>query len=256
LTQILNNLLGNALKFTDRGTVVMRVSEAPMQILQFDVEDPGVGISTAQLNQLFQPFSQADSSTTRIYGGTGLGLAICKQLCDRMNGRIEVKSAIGQGSIFTVSLPFERMRALNKAAHPSMTHDDQISGFDFSGLRVLLVEDHALNRQLLFALLSKVHVDIMIAGHGEEALRLLEDVTRPFDLVLMDIQMPVMDGITATRHIRSNRRFDDLPIIAVTANAMADERAVCLSAGMQDYLVKPLNRMGLYACIERWRPVR
>lgn len=256
VSQILNNLIGNALKFTQHGTVVLRVCEAPKQMLQFDVEDPGLGISASQLKLLFQPFSQADASTTRIYGGTGLGLAICKQLCDRMKGRIHVKSTLGEGSTFTVWLPFERSsEPFNRQRLPHVA-PEKTKAIDFTGLNILLVEDHALNRQLLVTLLNKAHAIVTIAHHGAEALKILEDHQGTFDLILMDIQMPVMDGITATRHIRSNRRFNAVPIIAVTANAMTDERAVCLSNGMQDYLIKPLDRLGLYACIDKWRPRR
>lgn len=254
ITQILNNLLGNAIKFTEQGRIVLRVSHVPaQQNIQFEVEDQGVGISPEQLSSLFLPFSQADSSTTRIYGGTGLGLAICKQLCERMNGSIQVSSALGRGSLFSVNLPFEHSNpALTHLVAPKPPIDTSFGELDFSGVHVLLVEDHALNRQLLSALLKKVHVDVTIATHGQEALRVLEDAHAPFDLVLMDIQMPVMDGITATRHIRANIRFSLLPIIAVTANAMSDERAICLNAGMQDYLIKPLDRMALYECIHKW----
>lgn len=255
ITQILNNLLGNAIKFTDQGRIVLRVSQISEFMLQFEIEDEGVGISESQLSYLFQPFSQADSSTTRIYGGTGLGLAICKQLCDRMNGSIQVTSVHGFGSLFTVLLPFEPADESSVAVASYVGHADDSTNEvpDFSGVRVLLVEDHALNRQLLVALLNKAHVEAIVANHGQEALRLLEDATEPFDLILMDIQMPVMDGITATRHIRADVRFSLLPIIAVTANAMSDERTVCLNAGMQDYLIKPLDRAALYACIRHWR---
>lgn len=255
ITQILNNLLGNAIKFTDQGRIVLRVSQISEFMLQFEIEDEGVGISESQLSYLFQPFSQADSSTTRIYGGTGLGLAICKQLCDRMNGSIQVTSVHGFGSLFTVLLPFEPVDESSVAVASYVGHADGSTNEvpDFSGVRVLLVEDHALNRQLLVALLNKAHVEVIVANHGQEALRLLEDATEPFDLILMDIQMPVMDGITATRHIRADVRFSLLPIIAVTANAMSDERTVCLNAGMQDYLIKPLDRAALYACIRQWR---
>lgn len=256
VSQILNNLIGNAIKFTQHGTVVLRVCEAPKQMLQFDVEDPGLGISASQLKLLFQPFSQADASTTRIYGGTGLGLAICKQLCDRMKGRIHVKSNLGEGSTFTVWLPFERSSEPFQRQRLPHVAPEKTKAIDFTGLNILLVEDHALNRQLLVTLLKKAHAIVTIAHHGAEALQILEDHQGTFDLILMDIQMPVMDGITATRHIRSNRRFNAVPIIAVTANAMTDERAVCLSNGMQDYLIKPLDRLGLYACIDKWRPRR
>ena len=253
--QVLTNLIGNAIKFTDQGRIVLRVSQISEFMLQFEIEDEGVGISESQLSYLFQPFSQADISTTRIYGGTGLGLAICKQLCDRMNGSIQVTSVHGFGSLFTVLLPFEPVDESSVAVASYVGHADGSTNEvpDFSGVRVLLVEDHALNRQLLVALLNKAHVEVIVANHGQEALRLLEDATEPFDLILMDIQMPVMDGITATRHIRADVRFSLLPIIAVTANAMSDERTVCLNAGMQDYLIKPLDRAALYACIRQWR---
>ena len=248
ITQILNNLLANAIKFTSRGHVELRVSVAHPKRLQMEIRDEGVGMTPSQVSQLFQPFSQADSSTTRIYGGTGLGLAICKQLCDRMDGQILVKSHLGSGSVFTVDLPFLPAQASEVSASAPVLPLLP----DFAGARLLLAEDHVLNRQLLLALLKKVNVEVHIAANGEEVLDMLTQSEHGFDLILMDIQMPVMDGITATRHIRSDNRYDDLPIVAVTANAMSDERTMCLSAGMQDYLLKPLNREALFACLARW----
>ncbi|MGI9151126.1 MAG: ATP-binding protein [Limnohabitans sp.] len=248
VTQILNNLLANAIKFTAHGQVEIRVSATQSKHLHVVIRDEGVGMTPEQVSQLFKPFSQADSSTTRIYGGTGLGLAICKQLCDRMNAHIHVRSQLGVGSSFTVDLPFLLASPAETSAALPVLPVQQ----DFAGARLLLAEDHVLNRQLLLALLKKVNVDVHIASNGEEVLDMLTQSAQPFDLILMDIQMPVMDGITATRHIRSDNRFNDLPIIAVTANAMSDERAMCLAAGMQDYLLKPLDRETLFACLGKW----
>jgi signal transduction histidine kinase len=252
ISQVLNNLLGNAIKFTARGRVTLRVAESSKNMLHLEIQDQGVGMSQAQLNNLFQPFNQADTSTTRIFGGTGLGLAICKQLCDRMGGHIAVQSQQGLGSTFSVDLPFESADKSEVIDSHSATHATPDGGYDFTGVRILVVEDHVLNRQLLLALLNKVNANVTVATQGEEALDLLAQAEEPFDLILMDIQMPVMDGIAATRHIRSDQHFSTLPIIAVTANAMSDERLACFDAGMQDYLIKPLDRKTLYECIAKY----
>lgn len=253
MTQILNNLLGNAIKFTTHGLIELRVALSTREVLRLDIRDSGVGISEAQMSNLFQSFTQADSSTTRIFGGTGLGLAICKQLCDLMHGSIEVQSKLGEGSVFEVRLPFEIVSQQFAADHQILENSPHAAIYDFSDTHILLVEDHALNRQLLVALLNKVQAQVTVADHGHEALRILENSPDTFDLILMDIQMPIMDGISATRVIRSMSRFDDLAIIAVTANAMSDEHKTCLNAGMQDYLVKPIDRRALYDCIQRWK---
>jgi CheY-like chemotaxis protein len=250
MTQILNNLLGNAIKFTAHGQIELSVCESSPGVLQLALSDTGVGISENQLRHLFQSFSQADTSTTRIFGGTGLGLAICKQLCELMHGHIQVNSTLGVGSVFTVSLPFVAAHAHRKSLHPLNLFSTD--SYDFSKVHILLVEDHALNQQLLLALLNKVHAQVTLAANGQEAVQILENSHSTFNLVLMDIQMPIMDGISATRVIRGIDRFSDLTIIAVTANAMSDERTACLSAGMQDYLVKPIDRQALYQCIQTW----
>jgi signal transduction histidine kinase/CheY-like chemotaxis protein len=252
ISQILNNLLGNAIKFTARGSVALRVSVSSRNMLHLKIQDQGVGMSQAQLNNLFQPFNQADTSTTRIFGGTGLGLAICKQLCDRMGGHIAVQSQQGLGSTFSVDLPFEAAEKPEVIDSLPPTNATPVGGFDFTGVRILVVEDHVLNRQLLLALLNKVNAKVTVATQGEEALDLLAQAEEPFHLILMDIQMPVMDGITATRNIRLDQHFSALPIIAVTANAMSDERLACFEAGMQDYLIKPIDRKALYECIAKY----
>ncbi|PUE28314.1 hypothetical protein B9Z39_06005 [Limnohabitans sp. JirII-29] len=250
LSQVLNNLIGNAVKFTPRGAVRVLVSLADHYRLCVEVQDDGVGMSEEQLLHLFQPFSQADTSTTRLYGGTGLGLAISQHLSEHMGGHIDVKSTLGQGSQFTLELPFKVAEKV-PAVSGSQTADSD-SPSHLAGVRVLLVEDHALNRQLLLALLNRVHVHTEFAVNGQEAIDKLNASPDGFDLVLMDVQMPVMDGITATRQLRADSRFSNLPIIAVTANAMSDERGDCLDAGMQDYLVKPIDRHVLYQTMARW----
>jgi signal transduction histidine kinase/CheY-like chemotaxis protein len=252
ISQILNNLLSNAMKFTASGRVTLKVFEFPQNILHLEIQDQGVGMTDEQLDKLFEPFHQADTSTTRIFGGTGLGLAICKQLCDRMGGRISVVSQLGLGSTFSVDLPFEVVEAPSTVHKIPSVNTHAHSGFDFTGVRVLVVEDNVLNRQLLMALLKKVNIDPVVATQGEEAIALLAQTQEPFDLILMDIQMPVMDGMDTTQHIRNNPSYNALPIIAITANAMPDERRRCLAVGMQDYLIKPLDRILLYQCIAKW----
>jgi signal transduction histidine kinase/ActR/RegA family two-component response regulator len=256
VSQIINNLVGNAIKFTNSGCVDLNLSAQKDHWLHIEVKDDGVGMDEAQLAHLFKPFSQADTSITRVYGGTGLGLAICQHLCERMGGKISVTSEPNVGSCFTVDLPFVAAIETPLTSQPLQPHSQ--STFDMSDMRVLLVEDHVLNRQLLLALLDKVGVKTQVAVHGQDALKQLSADPCQFDLVLMDIQMPVMDGIAATKALRSDARFNDLPIVAVTANALSDEREQCLSAGMQAYLVKPIDRQTLYETLVLWgrKPAR
>ena len=250
ISQIINNLVGTAIKFTHQGHVDLNLSSPTDNWLHIEVKDQGVGMSQEQLAHLFKPFMQADTSISRLYGGTGLGLAICQHLCERLGGKIAVTSQLHVGSCFSVDLPFEEAIETERPAKPVLPNSQ--SAFDMSDLRVLLVEDHALNRQLLLALLDKVGVSTEIAVHGQDALQKLSAASVPYDLVLMDIQMPVMDGIAATKALRSDPRFNNLPIIAVTANALSDERELCLSAGMQAYLVKPIDRQTLYEALVQW----
>ena len=153
---------------------------------------------------------------------------------------------------FFVDLPFKAAEKPETVDSLPTTHVAPVGGYDFTGVRILVVEDHVLNRQLLLALLNKVNANVIVATQDEEALDLLAHAEEPFDLIMMDIQMPVMDGIAATRHIRLDQHFSTLPIIAVTANAMSDERLACFDAGMQDYLIKPLDRKTLYECIAKY----
>jgi len=208
-------------------------------------------MSSEQMTRLFQPFSQADSSTSRLYGGTGLGLAICRHLVELMGGQIQVSSRPDEGSEFNFDILAEVLASpdARQLAEPAAQDVDDESSL--AGMRVLIAEDAPLNRLLIEAVLRKVGIQPVMAFNGAEALALLR-AGPAYDLVLMDVQMPVMDGIAATRAIRADAQFDPLSVVALTANAMADDRQNCLNAGMQDYLSKPLDRSALFEALRRW----
>jgi len=250
LRQILINLIGNAVKFTRAGRVDVEVESETAGIdqvrLNFRVRDTGVGMPPEVVANLFSPFYQGDATTTRQFGGTGLGLSICKRLVELMGGEIGVESTPGQGSLFQFSLPFTVVRA---APEPVEVASSELR----PGLRVLLVEDNLVNQKVAGVLLKKMGCQVGLAAHGEEALSSLR--AESFDVILMDCQMPVMDGFEATRRIRAGDAGASaavLPIIAMTANAMQGDREVCLEAGMNDYLAKPVARAELAAMLVRW----
>ncbi|PKO87875.1 MAG: hypothetical protein CVU18_09145 [Betaproteobacteria bacterium HGW-Betaproteobacteria-12] len=252
LRQILINLLGNALKFTEAGSIELTVATRPAEAppdhvrLAFTVRDTGIGMSRETLSNLFSPFVQGDASTTRRFGGTGLGLSICKRLIDLMGGAISVDSQPGCGSAFHVDLPF----AVGHAPLPTPAAAAERA---IGNLRVLLVEDNAINRKVAEALLDRLHCRCTSTVNGAEALARLAD--EEFDVILMDCQMPVMDGFEATRRLRAGdagARATTLPVIAMTANAMQGDRELCLAAGMDDYLAKPVSRDALAAALTRW----
>jgi PAS domain S-box-containing protein len=264
LSQILNNLLGNAIKFTTLGCIFLDVRLVEQSndnnrsqtnfYLEFEVSDTGSGMTQSELKNLFKPFTQANYSTSRVYGGTGLGLVICKRLCLAFDGDITVSSQPQIGSTFVAKvsvLPAEApdIKLAEKSVSPVVASNGSI---DLNGLRVLLVEDYPFNRQMMMVVLGKFGLIVDIAVNGQDALDKLRSPDSSYNAVLMDIQMPIMDGITACRHIRNDTSFDNLPIIAVTANAMRDEREICLQAGMQDYLVKPIDRTALYDSLVLW----
>ncbi len=254
--QVLTNLLGNAVKFTARGSVTLRVrtlhAGAEGSRVRFEVEDTGPGIDAETLARLFQPFTQADGSTTRRYGGTGLGLAISRMLAELMGGEIGVESRPGQGSTFWVVLPFGPVPAAAalRAVEPAPAPEARPAG----AVRVLLVEDDPLNRYLAERFLAQCGCEVVVAENGRDAV---EQVGREaFAMVFMDCLMPVLDGYQATREIRAaehpGRR---LPIVALTANAMSGDREKCLAAGMDDFVSKPVKRDDLQRVVARWAPV-
>lgn len=248
IRQILLNLVDNAIKFTGQGTVELRAtfkaSNGKVHCL-FSVQDSGIGIGDSTQTRLFQAFSQADASTTRRYGGTGLGLSISSQLAELMGGRLTVESTPGQGSCFTLALDLPAT-TLPPAELPAQT-SIQLRG------RILMVEDHPVNQKVLAHQLREMGLQYAVAVNGLQALDLL--ATDNFDLVLMDWQMPEMDGLVATRRIRrlpTDARH--IPIIAVTANADAGFREACLAAGANDYLSKPYSEAALAALLTQWLP--
>jgi two-component system sensor histidine kinase/response regulator len=256
LEQILLNMLSNAVKFTAIGQVEIRILLQPATdekiTLKIEVEDSGVGMSDVQIGQLFQPFTQADPSMSRKYGGTGLGLAICKNLVEMMGGEIGVRSRAGQGSTFYVSLCFDRGNAEDIAAPEAPGGEETLR---YRDVKILVVDDQPLNREIVEALLRLVGISTRMAADGQEALDVLaESGPEAFDLVLMDIQMPVMDGLTATRLLRSRKGFEAIPIVAMTAHTMTHEKEQSAAAGMNDHIGKPFDNAGFYRTLARWIP--
>ena len=254
LAQILINLLGNAVKFTEHGEVTLEISAVPVDAdstvrVTCTVRDTGIGMTAAQMANLFQPFVQADSSTTRRYGGTGLGLSISRRLVELMGGRIGVESESGRGSAFTFTIPLGRGNEQVESAQPL---DPSLVPATLRGRRVLVVEDNLVNQQVARELLQRVGMEVTIVGDGQEATAVATEFGEHFDVILMDLQMPVMDGYEATRLIREQWPPHQLPIIAMTAYASRDELEHCLKIGMNDHLAKPVQPERLYACLMQW----
>ncbi|MDM7460380.1 MAG: ATP-binding protein [bacterium] len=254
LRQILLNLLSNAVKFTEQGEVVVRMrlrgTHDEHLHLRFEVQDTGIGIPLEKQAQIFEPFRQADGSTTRKYGGTGLGLAISRKLVERMGGQMGVVSAPEQGSTFwfEIALPVSEPPAQAKRECSCRLGGSA----DIRGMRVLVAEDNPVNQKVIRRTLEKWGVEIQIASDGREALEWL--AREPFHIVLMDCQMPEMDGYEATRCIRARAQAPDarIPIIALTANALQGDREKCIAAGMDDYLTKPVNPEALWHKLVQW----
>jgi PAS domain S-box-containing protein len=259
LSQILINLTNNAVKFTEQGHIHVRIQKQSQTVsgyyLKFEVEDTGIGLTEQQQTKIFQSFVQADSTTTRKYGGTGLGLAISKQLAELMGGEIGVKSRIGVGSTFWFTAYLELAKTdqyevleMNSAENSGQ----KLKRYNLSirPIRVLLVDDNEFNQQVGSELLESVKCKVTTVGDGQKALDFLNQ--EEVDCILMDIQMPVMDGMEATRLLRENEKFQKLPIIAMTANALNEDRMQCLSIGMNDFIAKPFSPEILFATILRW----
>ena len=260
LRQVLTNLASNAVKFTaEGGQVTIRVhleedgDDGDGILLHFEVKDTGIGMTKEQIDTLFQSFTQADSSITRQYGGTGLGLVICKRLTDMMQGDIWVQSEQGVGSTFHFTARIKPQTG-NPSARQYGRHDvdkDAKSAIaKLRGASILLVEDNELNQELAQELLTTNGIRVATADNGEEALMMLK--TNDYDGVLMDCQMPVMDGYTATRKIREQDRFKDFPVIAMTANTMSGDREKVLAVGMNDYIAKPININDMFIILAKW----
>jgi signal transduction histidine kinase/ActR/RegA family two-component response regulator len=257
LRQVVTNLLGNALKFTSAGTVTLRAEPAAppdgdaRPWIRVSVQDTGIGMTPEQMAQLFQRFSQADSSTTRRFGGSGLGLVICKHLVELMGGTIHVESAPGSGSTFWFEVPLEA--ALDPA--PSAVAATAPPGVEAGPVgprpaHVLVVEDNAVNCMVVQAMLERLGMTVTLAGDGAQAVAAIQ--AHDVDVVFMDCQMPVMDGYEATRRIRSAEHpRAQVPIIALTAHALAEDRQRCEAAGMNDYLAKPVTGDALARVLRR-----
>ncbi|TXI24528.1 MAG: response regulator [Roseateles sp.] len=264
IAEVLLNFAGNAIKFTNQGHVRLAArldgpASAQRVPLRFEVQDTGIGIDPDAQQRLFQDFEQADSSTTRRYGGTGLGLAICRRLAELMGGRVGVESELGRGSCFWFALaaepaPADSSRAVSAASSAApRAHSARERLLDFAAAhpqRLLLAEDNPVNQEVAVALLGSAGLSVDVAGDGQQAV----DMARSgaYALVLMDVQMPVMDGLDATRAIRRLPEGEHLPILAMTANAFADERQRCLDAGMDDHVAKPVVAEQLYSTLYDW----
>ncbi len=256
LGQIFINLLNNAVKFTKQGEIVFKAEllkrEDDWLQLKFSILDTGIGITDEQINKLFHAFTQADSSTTRQFGGTGLGLSISKRLVELMGGKIWCESTPGQGSIFCFTAWFGIGQESDMPHAVGENPDGEGTGqtFDFSGARILLVEDNVTNRQLAIELLKDTGAVVDVAVNGKEAVTMITGGSTAYDLVLMDIQMPVMDGYEATRLIRSDSRFTSLPIIAMTAHVMEEERQKTLDAGINAHITKPIHARTMFQTMQ------
>jgi signal transduction histidine kinase/FixJ family two-component response regulator len=250
LNQVIINLISNALKFTEKGNIVLNIrlleDTDTISTLEFTVQDSGIGIPDSKLDTIFDSFTQASSDTTRKYGGTGLGLAIVKNILELQGGRIYVKSKIGKGSQFIFNLPLKKNLARIHHAPLAISHSEKTDIIDLSGVRILLVEDNEINQLLAETVLCSTGCEVTIADNGKIAIQKLQEVK--VDIILMDIQMPEMDGYEATHYIRNNLDgpVSRLPIIAMTAHAMSAESSKCMQAGMNDYISKPFEAKDLY----------
>jgi signal transduction histidine kinase/DNA-binding response OmpR family regulator/HPt (histidine-containing phosphotransfer) domain-containing protein len=255
IRQILANLVGNAIKFTTEGRVEVRASQLlrrdKLLELLLEVRDTGIGIAPGAQQRLFQPFSQADASTTRRYGGTGLGLSIVKKLAEAMKGTAALESTPGQGSRFWVELPLALPDAASAALGAELERNWQ-NQLPLPGVSVLLVDDSELNREVATQLLQREGAQVSTAPDGQAAVDLLAHVGEAaFDVVLMDVQMPVMDGLDATRYLRNVLGYRELPVVALTAGALVEERRRTEDAGMNDFLTKPIDPQAMVRAVRR-----
>ncbi|MCD6260033.1 MAG: response regulator [Helicobacteraceae bacterium] len=265
LSQILTNLLSNAVKFTQEGKISLYISKVSPKKYRFEISDTGIGLTQEEQNKLFQSFSQADASTTRKYGGTGLGLTISKQLVELMNGKIWVESEYGVGSRFIFEIELEEKNKLKNptiSAHKTVSIDNvseenlsnnQAQALSFEGKSILLVEDNKINQEIIIGLLEETNINVDIASNGQEAVELFEHNRDKYHLILMDLQMPIMDGYEATKIIREENK--EIPIVALTANAMQGDMEKTKAVGMQEHLNKPIEVEKLYDTLLKYLSV-
>lgn len=253
LGQVLINLVANSLKFTEVGEIsltIRRVEAGPRHaLLRFEIRDSGIGIPEGQLQKLFKAFEQADNSSTRKYGGTGLGLAISKQLVEMMGGEISVASDVGVGSTFSFTIPLQIADVQSSEGLVPKEKVGKLSVARLDGIHVLVVDDNEFNQQIAQEMLEYAGATVVLAGDGQEATQKVRSGS--FDCVLMDVQMPVLDGIEATEALRSDTALKALPIIAMTANATQEEKLRCYLAGMNDFITKPVEPAQLTQRIRR-----
>lgn len=255
LRQALLNYASNALKFTDHGSISLRCRQVESQadgtdiLIRFEVQDTGIGIEASKIPELFKAFKQVDASTTRKYGGTGLGLAITQRLAEMMGGQVGVESEPGKGSLFWFTA---RLQKGEQVIVESSGNAEQEIRDHHVGARILLVEDDPINQEVAKVLLIEAGLSVDIAGDGQQAIEKIK--THPYDLVLMDIQMPIMDGIEATKIIRQMPDKKELPILALTANIFEEYRHRCTEAGMSDFIAKPVDPIALFATLLKWLP--
>lgn len=255
LGQILINYTNNAIKFSESGEIVVAVRslghEGAAQHLRFEVRDQGIGLHPDEQAKLFQSFQQADASTTRKYGGSGLGLAISKRLAQMMGGEVGVESTSGLGSTFWFTVRCAPAQAASVPAQAGTVQPDASAAMQaLRGARILLAEDNLLNQQLAAELLKRAGASVVVAANGKEALQQLRQ--QAVDCILMDLHMPELDGLEATRQIRQNPLLRNIPIIALTANAWQEVREQCMAAGMDDFISKPISPARLYAMVGKW----
>ncbi|WP_204127792.1 ATP-binding protein [Pseudomonas ogarae] len=256
IRQILVNLIGNALKFTEQGRVTVQCQWQALdhELLWFTctVRDSGIGIPAESLERMFDAFQQADNSISRRYGGTGLGLPIARTLAERMGGTLRAQSEEGQGSVFTLEIPLALSRQMPATLAPrlSIGSGSGSGSGDGGGRNVLLVEDNPVNQTVVEAMLRSLGFTVSVATDGAQAVRSAESLI--FEAILMDCRLPIIDGYEATRQIRQLPGCGEVPIIALTANALQGDREACLAAGMNDYLAKPFKRVDLQQILQRW----